>query len=84
MCPGRICEIVRAMAGVRDGAPDDQAPVIQIELRLDGSMPAGVARRPGGAAREFTGWVGLMSAVDALVVDVESRIVEDDEQEGSR
>ncbi|MCW3014509.1 MAG: hypothetical protein JWO02_1601 [Solirubrobacterales bacterium] len=40
--------------------------VIQIALRLHGSMPAGVATGPGGAARDFTGWMGLMSAVDAL------------------
>lgn len=51
----------------RDGACDDEAQVIRIELRLTGSMPAGVATGPGGAARDFTGWMGLMSAVDALV-----------------
>jgi hypothetical protein len=57
----------------RDHAAGDQAPVIRIELRLDGSMPAGIARGPTGAARDFTGWVGLMSAVDALVVGGEDR-----------
>jgi hypothetical protein len=51
--------------------PDDRAGVIQIELSLDGSMPVGVATGPDGAARDFTGWVGLMSAVDALVADGE-------------
>jgi hypothetical protein len=56
---------------VRDEAPDDGAPVIQIALRLDGSMPAGVATRQDGTAREFTGWVGLMSAVDALAAEEE-------------
>jgi hypothetical protein len=50
----------------RDGVPDDRLGLIQIELRLDGSMPAGVVVGPSGAARDFTGWVGLMSAVDAL------------------
>ena len=40
--------------------------MIRIELRLEGSTPAGVATAPGGATRDFTGWVGLMSAVDAL------------------
>ena len=49
-----------------DDAPGDRAPVIHIELRLDGPMPAGVATGPGGATRDFTGWVGLMSAVDSL------------------
>ena len=54
------------MDGVHSDGPDDRAGVIQIELWLDGTMPAGVATGPGGAARDFTGWVGLMSAVDAL------------------
>jgi hypothetical protein len=50
----------------RDGTPVGRADLIRIELRLSGSMPVGVARGPAGAAREFTGWIGLMSAVDAL------------------
>jgi hypothetical protein len=54
------------MADAPDDAPDDQAPVIQIELRLDGSMPAGIATGPGSPARHFTGWTGLMAAVDSL------------------
>jgi hypothetical protein len=49
-----------------DDAPDAEGGVIQIELRLDGSMPTGVATGADGGTREFTGWVGLMSAVDAL------------------
>ena len=49
-----------------DDAPGDQAPVIQIELRLHGSMPAGTATAPAGPARHFTGWTGLIAAVDAL------------------
>lgn len=56
------------MSGGRDGARGEQTRVIQIELWLDGSMPAGIVTAPGGAARDFTGWVGLMSAVDALAV----------------
>ena len=54
------------MEGDPDDAPGDQAPVIQIELRLDGSMPAGIATGPAGPARHFTGWTGLIAAVDAL------------------
>lgn len=46
--------------------PGDPAPVIQIELRLDGSMPAGIVTGPAGPARHFTGWTGLIAAVDAL------------------
>ncbi len=44
--------------------PDD--PVFRIELRLDGAMPDGTAVGPDGAVRAFTGWIGLISAVDAL------------------
>lgn len=68
------------MAPVRDGAPDDSELVIHIELRFDGSLPAGVARDPGGMTREFTGWMGLMSAVDALAAERETRIVEEDSE----
>jgi hypothetical protein len=57
--------------------PDDRAGVIQIELWLDGSMPAGVAMGPDGAERDFTGWVGLMSAVDALAAAAEDRMTEE-------
>jgi hypothetical protein len=49
-----------------DHVADDPVPVIQIEMRLDGSMPTGTATGPSGSPRDFTGWVGLMSAVDAL------------------
>ena len=54
------------MGQPRDDAPADGRGVIRVELRLDGSMPAGVATGPEGRTRDFTGWVGLMSAVDAL------------------
>jgi hypothetical protein len=48
-------------------------PVIHVELRLAGSMPEGVATGPGGVARTFTGWMGLMAAVDALAEDADNR-----------
>jgi len=54
------------MDGDPDDAPGDQAPVIHIELRLEGSMPVGIATGPAGPARHFTGWTGLIAAVDAL------------------
>jgi hypothetical protein len=66
------------MTQSRDEVTDDQAPVIRIELRLDGSMPAGVATGPGGVTRDFTGWVGLMSAVDALAAGEDDRLIEED------
>ncbi|MFL5828959.1 MAG: hypothetical protein ACJ76X_03490 [Solirubrobacteraceae bacterium] len=66
------------MGRVRDGAPDDQAHVIQIALRHDGSMPTGVATGPDGVTRDFTGWVGLMSAVDALAAGGEDKLTEEE------
>jgi len=62
----------------RDGGQDDGDGVIQIELRLDGSLPTGFAMRPDGGTRAFTGWVGLMSAVDALTDDGSSMTGEDE------
>lgn len=44
-----------------------ESDLIRIELRLDGPLPTGHATAVDGGTRSFTGWVGLMSAVDALV-----------------
>jgi hypothetical protein len=52
-----------------DHATDDERDLIRIELRLDGSSPTGRASSVRGGTREFSGWVGLMSAVDALVAN---------------
>jgi hypothetical protein len=49
-----------------DDAIEQESGAIQIELWLDGSMPAGVATGAEGGTRDFVGWVGLMAAVDAL------------------
>jgi hypothetical protein len=49
-----------------DDGSERKGGVIEIQLWLEGSMPAGVATGPGGGTRDFTGWVGLMSAVDAV------------------
>lgn len=61
-----------------DDVAVDQADLIQIALRLDGSMPAGVATGPDGTARAFVGWVGLMAAVDALVTGEEDTLTAED------
>jgi hypothetical protein len=68
------------MDQVRNDVRRDPAGVIQISLWLDGSMPAGIATGPDGTARDFTGWVGLMSAVDVLVAGGASRMIEEHEQ----
>jgi hypothetical protein len=50
-----------------DRAAHAESHLIQIELRLDGASPIGRASVVGGGTRAFSGWVGLVSAVDALV-----------------
>lgn len=65
------------MDQLREGPPDDEVPLIHIELWHEGSMPAGVATGPSGATRDFTGWVGLMSAVEALAAGGEDILTED-------
>jgi hypothetical protein len=54
------------MHGVEWAEDVSAAGVIRIEMRLDGSMPSGQAFGADGATEAFTGWVGLMSAVDTL------------------
>lgn len=46
---------------------DGELHRIHIELELDGSSPAGSAMLIGGDTRTFTGWMGLVAAVDGLV-----------------
>jgi hypothetical protein len=40
---------------------------VRLELRDDGGPPAGVAYGEGGRRREFSGWLGLVLALDALI-----------------
>jgi hypothetical protein len=44
----------------------EQTISISLELRLTGDSLAGRARNGTGADREFTGWIGLLAAIDAL------------------
>jgi hypothetical protein len=50
-------------------AVDHQTVVIRLELQLaDGSLTGRASDGAGaGAAREFTGWMGLVAAIDALL-----------------
>jgi hypothetical protein len=68
------------MEGVHDDVPRDAGAVIRIALWLDGRMPAGVATGPAGTTRDFTGWVGLMAAVDALTAGGNCKLIEEDER----
>jgi hypothetical protein len=50
----------------------EKSPHIRITLELEPAEgpPAGRASA-GGSAQEFSGWLGLMSAIDALVVEAD-------------
>lgn len=79
MCQWRRRESLRlAMERDPDDTGSESGDLIRIELRLDGSMPTGRATAADGAARKFTGWVALMSAVDLLAGDNEN----ENKQEG--
>ena len=42
-------------------------PVITLELDLDGDTVSGHTTDARGARREFSGWMGLMGVLDALL-----------------
>lgn len=46
---------------------DDRKLRIALELDLHGDEVRGTARSDGSPAREFTGWLGLIAALDAIV-----------------
>lgn len=52
----------------------EESPHIRIMLELEPAdgPPAGRASA-GGRAQEFSGWLGLMSAIDALVIEAPAR-----------
>ena len=56
MCGGRLCLKLASMT-----------TVIQLELDLDGETVTGHATDAHGARREFSGWMGLMGVLDALL-----------------
>lgn len=42
---------------------------IGLDLDLEGDQLSGTATSDSGAQRAFTGWLGLIAALDALVAD---------------
>jgi hypothetical protein len=42
---------------------------VHIELRFDGSAPTGNVSAADGEPRAFSGWVGLVCAVEELVTE---------------
>ena len=51
---------------------DQPTVTITIELSLDGDAPAGHACLDGGVVKEFSGWIGLVAALDEIVNDLPS------------
>jgi hypothetical protein len=46
---------------------DGDATTISLELRLSAGSLSGRAENGDGGEREFSGWLGLLAAVDALL-----------------
>ena len=46
-----------------------EAHNIHLELRFDGAAPTGYVRLEDSAPRAFSGWVGLVCAVEDLVTE---------------
>jgi hypothetical protein len=53
--------------------PPDLLHRIHLELRIDGMAPTGHASLDAGDPRAFSGWVGLVSTVEALVTEDRER-----------
>jgi hypothetical protein len=49
--------------------PADRPHSIHLQLRIDGTAPVGQASLNGGDPRAFSGWVGLVRAVEDLVTE---------------
>ena len=48
-------------------AMETKTAAISLELNLAGDSLTGSASDPDGHRREFSGWLGLMSAIEALL-----------------
>jgi hypothetical protein len=46
---------------------DGRTTTIRMELRRDGDLPSGRACDDHGRVKDFTGWVGLVAAIDQLL-----------------
>jgi hypothetical protein len=49
---------------------DDATLNVTLELRIDGDALSGRAIGEDGASIDFDGWLGLLAALDALVLTV--------------
>jgi hypothetical protein len=48
-------------------AMQTKTAAISLELSVDGDSLAGRVRNEAGTQKEFSGWLGLMSAIEALI-----------------
>jgi hypothetical protein len=56
-----------------DAGPMNPSPItIRLELREQDDSFAGRATTASGRERDFTGWLGLMGAIDALLTEERS------------
>jgi hypothetical protein len=46
---------------------DGETTTIRLELRLEEGSLSGSASNGAGPSREFSGWLGLLAAIDALL-----------------
>ena len=58
----------RALSWSTIGTVDRQTVVIRLELHPDRDSLSGRASDASGEVREFVGWMGLVAAIDALVL----------------
>jgi hypothetical protein len=58
------------------GARGDDRRIEVVVRRVDGAL-RGCAREGDGDAREFTGWLGLLGVLEALIADPEDLTTED-------
>jgi hypothetical protein len=61
MCGGLAAPILAAMS--------ETHIAIGLDLDESGDVLAGRITRPDGEVTEFSGWIGLLAAIDALVHD---------------
>lgn len=47
--------------------------IIRMELSVDGGLPTGRASDDSGRVKDFTGWLGLVAAIDELLSRTEDR-----------
>lgn len=59
------------MVGGTVGPVDEGTIQITCELQTVGDSLTGRVRRDGGETREFTGWLGLLGALQALMANAD-------------